>query len=128
MPEVSKMRKPDVKVVLLGDMNVGKTSLLHRYTERKFKDTVSTVGGAFYLKQWGPYNISIWDTAGNIPLYLFTFYDFFVLFRKSSFMRSELCLLDKTRPRPLALRQSLACDPPVCKQQCVSARVQSRDE
>lgn len=61
------MRKPDVKVVLLGDMNVGKTSLLHRYTERKFKDTVSTVGGAFYLKQWGPYNISIWDTAGNTP-------------------------------------------------------------
>ncbi|KAM9850949.1 ras-related protein Rab-20 [Aulostomus maculatus] len=65
MPEVSKMRKPDVKVVLLGDMNVGKTSLLHRYTERKFKDTISTVGGAFFLKQWGPYNVSIWDTAGR---------------------------------------------------------------
>ncbi|XP_060909421.1 ras-related protein Rab-20 [Labrus mixtus] len=65
MPEVSKMKRPDVKVVLLGDMNVGKTSLLHRYMERKFKDTVSTVGGAFFLKQWGPYNISIWDTAGR---------------------------------------------------------------
>ncbi|XP_028992312.1 ras-related protein Rab-20 [Betta splendens] len=65
MPEVSKMKKPDVKVVLLGDMNVGKTSLLHRYTERKFRDTISTVGGAFFLKQWGPYNISIWDTAGR---------------------------------------------------------------
>ncbi|CAL8344439.1 unnamed protein product [Boreogadus saida] len=64
MPEISKMKKPDVKVVILGDMNVGKTSLLHRYTERKFRDTISTVGGAFYLKQWGPYNISIWDTAG----------------------------------------------------------------
>uniref|UniRef100_A0A4W5L2J9 RAB20, member RAS oncogene family n=1 Tax=Hucho hucho TaxID=62062 RepID=A0A4W5L2J9_9TELE len=46
-------------------MNVGKTSLLHRYTEKKFKDTISTVGGAFFLKQWGPYNISIWDTAGR---------------------------------------------------------------
>ncbi|XP_005303042.1 ras-related protein Rab-20 [Chrysemys picta bellii] len=57
--------KPDGKVVLLGDMNVGKTSLLHRYTERRFQDTISTVGGAFYLKQWGPYNISIWDTAGR---------------------------------------------------------------
>uniref|UniRef100_A0A3P9HLP1 Ras-related protein Rab-20 n=1 Tax=Oryzias latipes TaxID=8090 RepID=A0A3P9HLP1_ORYLA len=65
MPDVSKMKKPDVKVVLLGDMHVGKTSLLHRYTERKFKDTTSTVGGAFFLKQWGPYNISIWDTAGR---------------------------------------------------------------
>ena len=65
MPELSKMKKPDVKVVILGDMNVGKTSLLHRYTERRFKDTISTVGGAFFLKQWGPYNISIWDTAGS---------------------------------------------------------------
>ncbi|XP_061735184.1 ras-related protein Rab-20-like [Nerophis ophidion] len=65
MPQSSKMRKPDVKVVLLGDMNVGKTSLLHRYTERKFTDTISTVGGAFFLKQWGPYNVSIWDTAGR---------------------------------------------------------------
>ncbi|XP_026880219.2 ras-related protein Rab-20 [Electrophorus electricus] len=65
MPESTKMNKPDVKIVILGDMNVGKTSLLHRYTERKFKDTISTVGGAFFLKQWGPYNISIWDTAGR---------------------------------------------------------------
>lgn len=67
MPDLSKMKKPDVKLVFLGDMNVGKTSLLHRYMERKFKDTISTVGGAFFLKQWGPYNISIWDTAGNTP-------------------------------------------------------------
>lgn len=46
-------------------MNVGKTSLLQRYMERRFPDTVSTVGGAFYLKQWRSYNISIWDTAGR---------------------------------------------------------------
>uniref|UniRef100_A0A8C3W5A4 Ras-related protein Rab-20 n=1 Tax=Catagonus wagneri TaxID=51154 RepID=A0A8C3W5A4_9CETA len=59
------MRKPDGKIVLLGDMNVGKTSLLQRYMERRFPDTVSTVGGAFYLKQWRSYSISIWDTAGR---------------------------------------------------------------
>lgn len=59
------MWKPDGKIVLLGDMNVGKTSLLQRYMERRFADTVSTVGGAFYLKQWRSYNISIWDTAGE---------------------------------------------------------------
>ncbi|XP_007228756.2 ras-related protein Rab-20 [Astyanax mexicanus] len=65
MPAPRKIRKPDIKMVILGDMNVGKTSLLHRYTERSFKDTLSTVGGAFFLKQWGRYNISIWDTAGR---------------------------------------------------------------
>ncbi|XP_051025732.1 ras-related protein Rab-20 [Acomys russatus] len=59
------MRKPDGKIVLLGDINVGKTSLLQRYMERRFPDTVSTVGGAFYLKQWRSFNISIWDTAGR---------------------------------------------------------------
>ncbi|XP_069904680.1 ras-related protein Rab-20 [Oryctolagus cuniculus] len=59
------MRKPDGKIVLLGDMSVGKTSLLQRYMERRFPDTVSTVGGAFYLKQWRSYNLSIWDTAGR---------------------------------------------------------------
>ncbi|KAI5942980.1 Ras-related protein Rab-20 [Manis javanica] len=59
------MKKPDGKIVLLGDMNVGKTSLLQRYMERRFPDTVSTVGGAFYLKQWRSFNISIWDTAGR---------------------------------------------------------------
>ncbi|KAJ8004321.1 hypothetical protein DPEC_G00157910 [Dallia pectoralis] len=60
-----RARRPDVKLVLLGDMNVGKTSLLHRYMDKRFYHTISTVGGAFYLKQWGPYNISIWDTAGR---------------------------------------------------------------
>lgn len=110
MPEVSKMKKPDVKVVLLGDMNVGKTSLLHRYTERKFKDTVSTVGGAFYLKQWGPYNISIWDTAGNISFMssLQTFPTVYLL--NSSLIPPVylLCLPDNAWS--LHWRQSLACD------------------
>ncbi|MEQ2205445.1 hypothetical protein XENOCAPTIV_029567 [Xenoophorus captivus] len=40
------MKKPDVKLVILGDMNVGKTSLLHRYMERK-TGTLATVGHMF---------------------------------------------------------------------------------
>lgn len=86
------MKKPDVKVVLLGDMNVGKTSLLHRYTERKFKDTISTVGGAFYLKQWGPYNISIWDTAGKIS-YMSSPQTFLPLFTFNLSLCPPVCLL-----------------------------------
>lgn len=87
------MKKPDVKVVLLGDMNVGKTSLLHRYTERKFKDTISTVGGAFYLKQWGPYNISIWDTAGNISYMSSPRLFFLSLFTFNLSLCPPVCLL-----------------------------------
>ncbi|EHB02307.1 Ras-related protein Rab-20 [Heterocephalus glaber] len=59
------MRRPDAKVVLLGGASVGKTSLLRRYTERRFPDSVSTVGGAFYLKPWRALHLSIWDTAGR---------------------------------------------------------------
>lgn len=59
------MRKADLKVVLLGDMDVGKTSLVLRYVERRFQETVNTIGASFLLKQWGNYNIAIWDTAGE---------------------------------------------------------------
>uniref|UniRef100_UPI00398F45D3 ras-related protein Rab-20 n=1 Tax=Pristiophorus japonicus TaxID=55135 RepID=UPI00398F45D3 len=59
------MMKPDVKLVILGDVNVGKSSLLQRYTERRFHSPASTIGGAFFLKQWGRHSVSIWDTAGR---------------------------------------------------------------
>lgn len=72
MPEMKRARRPDVKLVILGDMNFGKTSLLHM--DKKLNGTISTVGGAFYLKQWGPYNISLWDTAGRYFFYDKMFY------------------------------------------------------
>ncbi|XP_059826554.1 ras-related protein Rab-20 isoform X3 [Hypanus sabinus] len=59
------MMKPDGKVVILGDVNVGKSSLLQRYSERRFQDTSSTVGASFYFKHRGAHSISIWDTAGR---------------------------------------------------------------
>ncbi|CAN0304911.1 ras-related protein Rab-20-like [Lethenteron reissneri] len=57
--------RPDFKVVLLGDVSVGKTSLLRRYTERRFEDTVSTVGGTFVMREWAGHTVALWDTAGK---------------------------------------------------------------
>ncbi|XP_064597019.1 ras-related protein Rab-20-like [Liolophura sinensis] len=61
----SGKRKADLKVVILGDAAVGKTTLVHRYIEGKFEETISTIGASFFLKQWGPYNVAVWDTAGE---------------------------------------------------------------
>lgn len=57
--------KPDLKIVLVGDANVGKTSLLLRYLERRFVNISNTVGVSFLLKQWGNHSIALWDTAGE---------------------------------------------------------------
>ncbi|CAN0240159.1 unnamed protein product [Lampetra fluviatilis] len=57
--------RPDFKVVLLGEVSVGKTSLLRRYTERRFEDTISTVGGAFVMREWAGHTVALWDTAGK---------------------------------------------------------------
>ncbi|KAL5014663.1 hypothetical protein ScPMuIL_008933 [Solemya velum] len=29
------------------------------------KELVQTIGAAFFLKQWGDYNVAVWDTAGD---------------------------------------------------------------
>ncbi|KAK3088010.1 hypothetical protein FSP39_013393 [Pinctada imbricata] len=55
----------DLKVIILGDYNVGKTSFICRYIEGQFKPHDTTIGAAFFLKQWGPYNVAVWDTAGD---------------------------------------------------------------
>ncbi|XP_076456852.1 ras-related protein Rab-20-like [Babylonia areolata] len=62
---MSTKQKADLKVIIMGDYNVGKTSLICRYIENKFKPQEPTVGAAFFLKQWGPYNVAVWDTAGD---------------------------------------------------------------
>ncbi|XP_077990036.1 ras-related protein Rab-20-like isoform X2 [Glandiceps talaboti] len=50
----------------MGDSSVGKSTLIQRYLTGKFEETIShTIGASFFLKQWGPYNIAIWDTAGE---------------------------------------------------------------
>ncbi|KAL8575026.1 hypothetical protein ACOMHN_063558 [Nucella lapillus] len=62
---MSSKQKADLKVIIMGDYNVGKTSLICRYIEKKFRPQEPTVGAAFFLKQWGPYNAAVWDTAGD---------------------------------------------------------------
>eukprot|EP01104_Vermistella_antarctica_P005516 TRINITY_DN1602_c4_g1_i1.p1 TRINITY_DN1602_c4_g1~~TRINITY_DN1602_c4_g1_i1.p1 ORF type:complete len:232 (+),score=59.56 TRINITY_DN1602_c4_g1_i1:85-696(+) len=63
------MSKVDVKVVLLGQHDVGKTCLVERYLHGKFKYQVqATVGAAFGAKKVDvngtSITLGIWDTAG----------------------------------------------------------------
>ncbi|CAD8084868.1 unnamed protein product [Paramecium primaurelia] len=58
------------KIILLGDSNVGKTSILKRYSENTFTEQQPpTIGLAFYKKVVERKNIKItleiWDTAGQ---------------------------------------------------------------
>lgn len=67
---VTIMDTPVIKLVVLGDVGVGKTSLLRRYLYDSFTyKTDSTIGSSFhrqYMEHQGkPYKIDIWDTAGQ---------------------------------------------------------------
>lgn len=59
-------KKADKKIVIIGDPDVGKTCLIHRYIEGTFLEgSNSTIGAAFFLKHWESLNFAIWDTAGE---------------------------------------------------------------
>ncbi|KAF5393942.1 hypothetical protein D9757_000313 [Collybiopsis confluens] len=61
----------DSKIVIMGNSGVGKTSLLHRYTQNKFdpKNTTSTSGAFFVTKKVNingfKVRLQLWDTAGQ---------------------------------------------------------------
>jgi len=55
----------DLKVIIVGDADVGKTCLLLRYMEKRFNAVGSTIGASFLLKHWNDHSIAIWDTAGE---------------------------------------------------------------
>lgn len=61
---------PLLKVAIIGDGNVGKTSLVRRYCEGKFEQSrVMTIGVDFQTKvvnlPEGEVKLSIWDVAGQ---------------------------------------------------------------
>lgn len=63
-------RKTLLKVVLLGDSGVGKTSLMNQYVERRFSNQYkATLGVDFLVKEVvideTPVTLQIWDTAGQ---------------------------------------------------------------
>jgi small GTP-binding protein len=78
-----RLRTPgaqDVKVILLGDSSVGKTSILNQFNSNTFQeDTEPTVGAMFVSRQIQTsrrkVNLLIWDTAGQeryralVPMY-----------------------------------------------------------
>ncbi|XP_034193850.1 ras-related protein Rab-24 [Osmia lignaria lignaria] len=66
------MNRVDLKVVLLGNAAVGKTSLVERYINERFNESLSyqnTIGAAFAAKQMQVNGkrliMGIWDTAGS---------------------------------------------------------------
>jgi GTPase SAR1 family protein len=53
------------KVILLGDMAVGKTSFVRRYMYDDFVDFhTSTIVTSFVSKQMETFKMDIWDSAG----------------------------------------------------------------
>ena len=62
-------RLSEIKLVLVGDTNVGKTSLVSRYLYNKFVTPTATIAAQFMIKVVTfanqSYKLQIWDTAGQ---------------------------------------------------------------
>lgn len=77
----NQLTNTDIKVTILGNSSVGKTSLTRRIVFDNFEvDTTSTIGAAFCsfnrIHEDHSYNFKMWDTAGQerfktmVPMYL----------------------------------------------------------
>ena len=67
----------NIKVVLIGDTSVGKTSIADRFVNNQFSEfNEPTIGAAFLAKNLNNIRFEIWDTAGQerynalIPMYV----------------------------------------------------------
>ena len=77
---INEIKSYVIKCVILGDTNVGKTSVVNYYLTNKMKNTDTTLGAIFWLidKQIDNGDIiklNVWDTAGQerynslLPMY-----------------------------------------------------------
>lgn len=69
--------RPEIKITIVGDASVGKSSIVHRLRHGCFEENIgSTIGAAFCTKKYRKQTYHIWDTAGQerfaslVPLYL----------------------------------------------------------
>lgn len=83
------------KIVFVGDVSVGKTSIMNRFIENKFSDTYDpSIGVDFHAKSIIFYEeqikLNFWDSAGQekyrslIPAYVKGASIIFIIFDKSS--------------------------------------------
>jgi len=60
-----------IKICLLGEANVGKTSLVYRYIENKFRENYKSTLGVnllkkdLYINDYGNVSMQIWDLGGQ---------------------------------------------------------------
>ena len=59
-----------IKIILLGDSGVGKSSIIQRYYEDKFDENITATFGSNFLEKYvnlkgKQYKLEIWDTAGQ---------------------------------------------------------------
>ena len=77
---VSKKKTPEFKIILVGDANVGKTSIIMRFQHNIFiEEYQNTITASYFTKliqtERGSANLNIWDTAGQekykslVPMY-----------------------------------------------------------
>ena len=84
----SSRKKVLLKVIILGDSGVGKTSLMNQYVNQKFSNQYkATIGADFLTKEVmiddRLVTMQIWDTAGQVCcLHLVCMYHF--LYRSGS--------------------------------------------
>ena len=69
--EEEKIKTIEIKIVLLGNINVGKTSIASRYCKNVFNEHhINTIGGAYQqqkviLSNGSAVKLHIWDTSGQ---------------------------------------------------------------